>query len=119
MRMNRRHVLAGLAALPLVGGVRAQSLDSSSLNLVPGSLDDQSLGGKTPLGVAAAAAAAGKPVVAVCGRSTLSPAEADAAGFRAVYPLSEIEPDPAVSIAKAKSLLVQVGARIASESLAR
>ncbi|WP_082533270.1 TIGR03808 family TAT-translocated repetitive protein [Devosia sp. Root413D1] len=42
MRMNRRHILAGLIALPLAGGVRAQSLDSTTLNLVPGSLDDQS-----------------------------------------------------------------------------
>lgn len=82
-----------------------------------GSLDDQSLGGKTPLGVAAAATAAGKPVVAVCGRSTLSAAEATAAGFRAVYPLSELEPDTAASIANAKSLLVHVGRRIAEEVL--
>ena len=80
-----------------------------------GSLDDQSLGGKTPLGVAAAARAAGVPVVAVCGRSTLSDEQAADAGFRRVYALSELEPDPAVSMANAASLLVAVGARIASD----
>ena len=37
-----------------------------------GSLDDLSPLGKTPMGVARAAARAGIPVIAVCGRSTLS-----------------------------------------------
>ncbi len=45
-----------------------------------GSLDEQSLLGKTPMGVARAAARAGVPVVAVCGRTTLTPAPAE--GFR-------------------------------------
>ncbi|PRB11529.1 glycerate kinase [Microbacterium sp. MYb62] len=80
-----------------------------------GSLDDQSLGGKTPLGVAAAARAAGVPVVAVCGRSTLSDDQVRDAGFRHVYALSALEPDPASSIANAKALLVDVGARIARD----
>jgi len=80
-----------------------------------GSLDDQSLGGKTPLGVAAAARAAGVPVVAVCGRSTLSDEQVADAGFHRVYALSALEPDPAVSMANAASLLVAVGARIASD----
>lgn len=84
-----------------------------------GSLDDQSLGGKTPLGVAAAARAAGVPVVAVCGRSTLSAAEATEAGFVAVLPLSEIEPDAAASMANATALLAQVGRRIAVEIIPR
>ena len=82
-----------------------------------GSLDDQSLGGKTPLGVAAAARAAGVPVIAVCGRSTLDDREVVTAGFRRVHALSELEPDPAVSMANAKALLVQVGRRIASENI--
>lgn len=40
--LNRRHILIGLAATPLVAAAQAQSLDSTALNLVPGSLDDQS-----------------------------------------------------------------------------
>lgn len=39
---NRRFIAAGLAALPFAGMARAQSLDPTSLNLAPGSLDDQS-----------------------------------------------------------------------------
>lgn len=84
-----------------------------------GSLDDQSLGGKTPLGVAAAARAAGVPVVAVCGRSTLTAEEAADAGFVAVLPLSELEPDAAASMANATALLAQVGRRIAAEIIPR
>ncbi|MBS1906140.1 MAG: glycerate kinase, partial [Actinobacteria bacterium] len=80
-----------------------------------GSLDDQSLGGKTPLGVAAAARAAGIPVIAVCGRSTLGPEAAASAGFARVYALSEIEPDPARSMAEAVALLTEVGRRIGVE----
>lgn len=83
-----------------------------------GSLDDQSLGGKTPMGVAAAARAAGVPVVAVCGRSTLDEGETTAAGFARVYALSAIEPDAAVSMAEAPRLLGSVGAQIAAQLLA-
>ena len=80
-----------------------------------GSLDDQSLGGKTPLGVAAAARAVGIPVIAVCGRSTLSPEASATAGFLRVYALSELEPDPAKSMANAAALLTAVGRRIGSD----
>jgi len=80
-----------------------------------GSLDDQSLGGKTPLGVAAAARAAGIPVIAVCGRSTLSPEAAADAGFARVYALADIEPDPARSMAEAVALLTEVGRRVGAE----
>jgi glycerate kinase len=59
-----------------------------------GSLDEQSLMGKTPIGVARAAAAAGVPVYAVCGRTTLSAEQIADAGFAGVRALSELEPDP-------------------------
>ncbi len=109
----------GIDVVQRLTGLAARVASADLVNTGEGSLADQTHGGKTPLGVAAAARAAGIPVVAVCGRSTLSSADAEAAGFRAVYPLSEIEPDPAVSIANARPLLTQVGARIAAESLAR
>ena len=57
-----------------------------------GSLDTQSLAGKTPVGVARAAARLGIPVVAVAGRSTLTAGELAAAGIAAVYPLSDLSP---------------------------
>ena len=66
-----------------------------------GSLDEQTLRGKAPAGVAAAARAAGIPVVAVAGRSLLSVAELEPAGILAAYPLSDLEPDPARSMAAA------------------
>jgi glycerate kinase len=83
-----------------------------------GALDEQTLAGKAPAGVSAAARAAGVPVVVVAGRSTLTPAELAGAGIDAVYPLTELEPDPVRSIAYAGPLLGQLGARIAREWLA-
>lgn len=102
----------------LTGLAEALGSGDSRVDLVitgEGSLDDQSLGGKTPLGVAAASRAAGIPVIAVCGRSTLSPEAARAAGFERVYALAELEPDPARSMAEAVALLTEVGRRIGAE----
>lgn len=82
-----------------------------------GSLDEQSLAGKAPIGVAHAAARAGVPVVAVAGRLQLSPQRLHEAGMSAAYALSELEPDAARSIANASSLLRRIGARIAQDWL--
>ncbi|WP_341976775.1 allantoinase AllB [Microbacterium sp. LWO13-1.2] len=73
-----------------------------------GSLDEQSLMGKTPIGVARAAAAAGVPVYAVCGRSTLSAEVVADAGFAGVRALSELEPDPERSMKNAGVLLEEL-----------
>jgi glycerate 2-kinase len=83
-----------------------------------GSLDAQSLAGKAPIGVARATAAYGIPVVAVAGRRRLADADLQRAGIAAAYPLSDLEPDPARSIARAAELLEVTGARIAGEWLA-
>jgi glycerate kinase len=80
-----------------------------------GSLDAQTLHGKAPAGVAAAASSAGIPVVAVAGRSLLTPAELEPAGILAAYPLSDLEPDPARSMTEAGPLLERVAARVASD----
>jgi len=82
-----------------------------------GSLDEQSLAGKAPIGVARAAARAGVPVVAVAGRLQLSSQRLQEAGISAAYALSDLEPDPARSIANASSLLRQLGAKIARDWL--
>jgi glycerate 2-kinase len=82
-----------------------------------GSLDEQSLTGKAPIGVARAAARAGAPVVAVAGRTTLNQDQLGPAGIVAVYPLSNLEPDPARSMANAAALLRRVGRQIAAEQL--
>ncbi|MFC8291912.1 glycerate kinase [Streptomyces sp. NPDC057242] len=82
-----------------------------------GSLDEQTLHGKAPAGVAAAARAAGKEVVAVCGRLAL-PAEAlGRAGIRRAYPLADLESDPARSMANAGPLLEEAAANIARDFL--
>ena len=82
-----------------------------------GSLDEQSLAGKAPIGVANAAAKAGVPVVAVAGRLQLSPPQLHEAGISAAYALTDIEPDLDRCIANADSLLRQLGAQIAREWL--
>ncbi len=119
----------GYAALAVLGAVREPGIDViqrliglesriADADLVitgEGSLDDQSLGGKTPLGVSAAAKRAGKPVVAVCGRTTLDASQAASAGFAKVYALSDIEPEPAKSMANAVPLLRGVGRTIAAD----
>jgi glycerate 2-kinase len=83
-----------------------------------GSLDEQSLSGKAPIGVAQAAARASVPVIAVAGRTELSPKRLRDAGIQAAYPLSDLEADPARSIANAAALLTWVGRTIASDWLA-
>ncbi|MEU7854681.1 glycerate kinase [Nonomuraea sp. NPDC049141] len=82
-----------------------------------GSLDEQSLRGKAPIGVAQAAARAGVPVVAVCGRRTLSDAELQAAGIEAAYALTDLEPDPVRCMADAGALLERLAAKLAADRL--
>jgi glycerate kinase len=88
-----------------------------------GSLDEQSLLGKTPMGVARAAAAQGVPVIAVCGRTTLHESQASSAGFEDVYALTELESNVNRCIAEAAQLLEQLGTqisgRLAANTLAR
>lgn len=96
----------------------APALERATLVITgEGSLDEQTLHGKAPAGVAAAARAAGKPVVAVCGRLLLSQEALEAAGIRKAYPLTDLEPDPAKSIPNAGPLLEQVAANIAADVL--
>lgn len=83
-----------------------------------GSLDEQTLHGKAPAGVAAAARAAGKEVVAVCGRLALTPEALERAGIRRAYPLTEIESDLAKCITDAGPLLERTAEHIARDHLA-
>lgn len=80
-----------------------------------GSLDEQSLLGKTPVGVARATANAGVPVIAVCGRTTLNADQLRAAGFLFTYALNEIESNVEICMAEAGPLLEEVGAAIAAQ----
>jgi glycerate 2-kinase len=82
-----------------------------------GSLDLQTLAGKAPAGVAAAARAHHIPVVAVAGRCLLDSAELADAGISAAYALTDLEPDPARCMTEARPLLQRLSERIAEEWL--
>lgn len=96
----------------------APALERASLVVTgEGSLDEQTLHGKAPAGVAAAARSAGKPVVAVCGRLALPEEALERAGISRAYPLTSVEPDVATCIAEAGPILERVAARIAENHL--
>jgi glycerate 2-kinase len=82
-----------------------------------GSLDEQTLSGKAPQGVAAAAAKAGVPVVAVCGRSLLTVDRLRGAGIQQAYALTDIEPDLQRCITEAGPLLEQRARALARDWL--
>lgn len=104
------------AVLDLVGF--ADALDGADLVVTgEGSLDEQSLRGKAPVGVQAAAARAGVPTIAVCGRTTLDPATLTAAGFGTVHAVTDLQPDPERAMAEAATYVAVLGARVA-EALA-
>ncbi|MFE9922673.1 glycerate kinase [Streptomyces sp. NPDC005774] len=82
-----------------------------------GSLDEQTLHGKAPAGVAAAARAAGKEVVAVCGRLALPPEVLGRVGIRRAYALTDLEPDVEKCIAEAGPILERTAEQIARDFL--
>ncbi len=84
-----------------------------------GSLDEQTLRGKAPTGVAQATTAAspGTPVVAVAGTCSLDADRLARAGFAAAYALSDIEPDVQSSMANAGPLLEKLAQQIAADWL--
>ena len=83
-----------------------------------GSLDEQTLAGKAPLAVAAAARAAGVDVVAIVGQSTLRPEAAHQAGISAIYPLTDLEPDVDACMANPGPLLERTAATVARDLVA-
>ncbi|WP_189706435.1 glycerate kinase [Streptomyces anandii] len=96
----------------------APALERASLVITgEGSLDEQTLHGKAPAGVAAAARAAGKEVVAVCGRLALPPAALGRAGIRRAYALTDVEPDVATCIAEAGDILERLAERVGRDFL--
>jgi glycerate 2-kinase len=80
-----------------------------------GSLDQQSLRGKAPVGVCRRARVHNVPAFALAGVSTLSPDEERATGFEGVYTLRDVEPEPARSIRRAAALLTAVSEQLARE----
>ncbi|HEY0473927.1 MAG TPA: glycerate kinase, partial [Kribbella sp.] len=121
----------GFAALALLGaelrpgidlvldlvGFHQQLIGVDLLITGEGALDEQTLHGKAVAGVAAAARAAGIPVVAVCGTNRLDPARLRQAGIATAYALTDLEPDVRRCIADPTPLLRQLGERIATDHL--
>jgi glycerate kinase len=84
-----------------------------------GSLDEQTLSGKAPAAVAAAAQRAGVPVVAVAGRCLLDAAALAGVGIGSAHSLVDEASYPAEPFDAPGPLLERIGARIALEELAR
>ncbi|SKA81662.1 glycerate kinase [Agreia bicolorata] len=95
----------------------ARAADSDLIITGEGSLDEQTLGGKAPMGVVRNARQLGIPVVAVAGRCSLTPQQIDHAGFDGVYSLQDVEPDPSQSMRNAKEHIRVIGRHIASARL--
>lgn len=93
-------------------GFHAAVADADLVITGEGKLDQQSLRGKAPHGVARAAAAHGVPVVAVAGIVEVSARELRAAGIEEAHALSELEPDLERSIAEAAPLLERLTERV-------
>ena len=92
----------------------AQQIDGADLVITgEGSLDAQSLGGKTPVGVARTAAALGVPTVVVSGRCTLTPDEVRGAGFIAGFALADI--DPVRCFTETAAMLTDLGTRLGTD----
>ena len=96
----------------------ADHLPGASLVITgEGSLDEQTLHGKAPAGVASAAAKAGVPVVTVSGRLALDRGQLQAAGIAAAYALTDIEPDVRRCLADAGPLLEKLAQGLARERI--
>ncbi len=121
----------GFAALAVLGATRrsgiellldlvgfADHLPGAALVITgEGSLDDQSLHGKAPIGVVGAAVHAGVRAVVVAGRYRLDHRTLASVGITAAYALTDIEPDPARCMADADRLLEELAVRVAQDWL--
>lgn len=121
----------GFAALAVLGAQRRPGIDvlldvlgfdaaltgATFVVTGEGRLDEQTLHGKAPAGVARAARKHGLPVAAVCGQLALTPRQLADAGFVAAYALSDVEPDLDRSMSRPLPILEQLGARLAQDLL--
>jgi glycerate 2-kinase len=82
-----------------------------------GSLDEQSLRGKAPIGVARRARAAGSRVVAVCGRCEVDAGALERAGIARAYALTDLDSDPRRCMSEAAALTEALGRVVARQEL--
>ncbi|MCA1693575.1 MAG: glycerate kinase [Actinobacteria bacterium] len=115
LRAQRR---AGIDVVLDLVGFHEQLARADLVITGEGSLDGQTLRGKAPAGVAAAALAARVPVVAVCGQRALDDAQLSGLGIAQAYALTDIEPDVQRCQREAGRLLEELGSRIAAQRFA-
>ena len=82
-----------------------------------GRFDEQTLGGKAPLGVCQAAARQGVPTIAVAGRTTLTSDHVRDSGFAGLYTLASVEADEGRCMQEAPRLLSLVAGQLAEDFL--
>jgi glycerate kinase len=122
---------AGYAALAVLGATFRPGIDvvleltgfedklpGASLVITgEGSLDRQTLHGKGPAGIAAAATARGIRVVAIAGHNSLDQDVLAEHGFAAAYALTDIEPDVTKCMTDTAALLERLSAQVAEDWL--
>lgn len=116
----------GYAAMALLGAERRRGIDvvleltgladalvgADAVITGEGSLDTQSLEGKTPIGVSEMAFAQGVPVYAICGRTTLGQDQLRNAGIRHTVALVDLVDDPAEAMTRSAELVTQAAERL-------
>lgn len=107
----------GVEVVAAIARLRAHLAGCDLVITGEGRIDRQTLGGKTPVGVARIAASLGVPVVAVCGRAELGDDELRSAGFEACYATVDPAFSEATSVRDAGHLLEGIGADIARDHL--
>jgi len=109
----------GAEVVQTLMGLEQAMADADLVVTGEGSLDEQTLHGKAPAGVAEAARRVGVPVVAVAGRCQLDADALAGAGFRAAYTLTDEASYPDETFDAPGPLLERIGARIAEQELRR
>jgi glycerate kinase len=117
MAVLHAHRELGIAILLDVLGFDKALIGARLVVTGEGALDEQTMHGKAPAGVASAARSRSIPVVAVCGRLLLDPVRLAEAGFAAAYALTDIEPNVALCIAEPRPILERLGESIARDHL--
>ena len=104
-------ITSGIELLLDVVGFGEALRDADLVLTGEGSLDEQSLSGKAPIGVARAASPSGVPVFALCGQVTVTAAQLSGVGIDRAWSLLDLEPDVERAQQEAAMLLTQLAER--------
>lgn len=109
------HREAGIDVVLELTGFHEKVVGADLVITGEGSLDEQSLHGKTPVGVAQAAAHVGATTIAVAGRTDLTKEQVQAAGISERFQILDIEPNPEIAMRDAGRLLEELAGGIAAQ----